>query len=99
MLVGNDPCVVPLGAWMTTGWLLCGSIYFLSVLDSEKPACLYRSEIPPAGAPPGFDYAAVLGCYVRLFVRPCRSAQDDTEGWLLRDSYLFYSSKLVTDRT
>ena len=44
-------------------------------------------EGTPAGAPPGFDYAAVLRCYVRPFALLRRSAQDDTEGYSGRETY------------
>ena len=37
------------------------------------------AEIPPAGAPAGFDSAAMVG--FTLAIAPlCRSAQNDTEG-------------------
>ena len=37
------------------------------------------AEIPPAGAPSGFDFAAIVG--FEFAVAPlCRSAQNDTEG-------------------
>ena len=60
--------------------------------------CLCRSEIPPAGAPPGFDYAAIFLCSVRTFARPRRSAQDDTVGWLLWGSSILCPSKIVADK-
>ena len=38
------------------------------------------AEIPPAGAPSGFDFAAIVG--FAFAVAPlCRSAQNDTEMW------------------
>ena len=37
------------------------------------------AEIPPAGAPSGFDSAAVFG-FGFAFAPLCRSAQNDTEG-------------------
>ena len=41
--------------------------------------CLCRSEIPPAGAPAGFDCAAVGGCRAHRHALQRRSAQDDTK--------------------
>ena len=38
------------------------------------------AEIPPAGAPSGFDSAAGRAVLRSLFHPPCRSAQDDTVG-------------------
>ena len=52
-------------------------------------------EVPPAGAPAGFDYAAVLRCYVRPFALFRRSAQDDTVGYFERGMYIFCPSWIV----
>ena len=40
---------------------------------------LHSAEIPPAGAPAGFDSAAMVNSAFDL-ARRCRSAQNDTEG-------------------
>ena len=67
-------------------------LYFLSVLDSDNCHCLCRSEIPPAGAPAGFDCAALFLCCARRRACPRRSAQDDTEGCSGREMYNSHSS-------
>ena len=50
------------------------------------------AEIPPAGAPPGFDFAAMFDCII-CFLWFCRSAQDDKEGCLLCGVYNFSQLK------
>ena len=67
------------------GWLVGGANIFYPSWVVSNRHCLYCSEIPPAGAPPGFDCAAVLGGHVCPFSRPRRSAQDDTEGYSGRE--------------
>ena len=54
------------------------------------------AEIPPAGAPSGFDCAAWL-VFALADIRWCRSAQDDTEVGRTMGYNLFVGNVTTTD--
>ena len=49
------------------------------------------AEIPPAGAPSGFDSAA-FSIVLFVLTERCRSAQDDTEGYPKCEIYNLFPS-------
>ena len=80
---------------------MCGSFFFCPSWIVGDWLTPYSSEIPPAGAPAGFDYAVVGGCCARRFASPRRSAQDDTVGYsgrVMYNSHPSWIERKVLDR-
>ena len=50
---------------------------FVGGMRSDRTPCV-SAEIPPAGAPAGFDFAAMIGFALAVTLL-CRSAQNDTD--------------------
>ena len=73
------------------GWLVGGADIFYPSWVVSNRHCLYCSEIPPAGAPPGFDYAAVRA--VTFALSPTHAAPLRMTRKAIRDvSYNLYPS-------